>query len=788
MDSLTLPSVRRVLTRATWLAEGRSYLRTQQSALDQQKQLPGMTADVAPPIDDANRISIWEQLREVVDPTGYRPKQRDGLVWSRLTTVHGEEYVIIQNPQAATYLRLSVEDFFVFELMDGSLTIRDLVVAYMLKFQRFALARIARLAQELRANQFLVDPPYATFPQLRRRARRRSVGSFFDATFRLVFNREFPINGIDGVLEAAYRRGVWVLFTRPALLGMALIALTGVPLFIYYLFSQQYALLDEESVGQDVVGYYLAFLVIALAHELSHAFSVKASGRVVRRGGFAIFYGLPGLFVDTQDIWMEPRGPRIAASWAGPYSGLVLTGLVGLALTAAPQASWAPVLRLFGLAALINNVFQLMPLIPLDGYFILMDWLEIPQLRRRALMFVRHDLVSKLRRRQPFNREERIFAVFGVLAAAYTTYAVFLGSAFWWNHASSAIQSALRVPNLASLLGLVVLLLVLIPFGLGLARRVLSLAEDLMRAARRATGVARERWNRERVALIAQVPALANLGNEQAQALASHLREERLGPGAAVVRQGDRGDRFYLIADGQAEVIREGPDHSEVLGTLGPLDYFGERALLGNVPRAATVRATSKLRLLSLSTRDFKRSVAPYVGADAALRARLSERDELDHLPMFEQLGSREKDLLLSRLGTETYDAGQVIVHEGDAQDGFYCLRSGRVEVSRRDGLAEARRVDTMGVGDVFGEVALLFNTTRTATVTALEETQLWVLAKEDFHELLGHYFNLESALAEVARTRLPSTQVLLDLTPGQVDGSGARGAGARFQTGVKSG
>ena len=58
-----------------------------------------MTADLAPPIDDAHRVSIWEQLREVVDPTGYRPKQRDGLVWSRLTTVHGEEYVIIQNPE-----------------------------------------------------------------------------------------------------------------------------------------------------------------------------------------------------------------------------------------------------------------------------------------------------------------------------------------------------------------------------------------------------------------------------------------------------------------------------------------------------------------------------------------------------------------------------------------------------------------------------------------------------------------------------------------------------------------
>jgi hypothetical protein len=65
------------------------------------------------------------------------------------------------------------------------------------------------------------------------------------------------------------------------------------------------------------------------------------------------------------------------------------------------------------------------------------------------------------------------------------------------------------------------------------------------------------------------------------------------------VRQGDQGDRFYLIANNQAEVIREGPDHAEVLGMLGQLDYFGERALLGNVVRAATATHDLLARLTS---------------------------------------------------------------------------------------------------------------------------------------------------------------------------------------------
>src|SRR5262249_33349571 len=200
----------------------------------------------------------------------------------------------------------------------------------------------------------------------------------------------------------------------------------------------------------------------------------------------------------------------------------------------------------------------------------------------------------------------------------------------------------------------------------------------------RVGGLAQERWNRERVALILQVPALRGLGRDQALAVAGHLREEWVNAGAAVVRQGDVGDRFYLIADGQARVVHEGRDHDEVLATLGPLDYFGERALLANTPRAATVRAESRLRLFSLSGRDFRATLAPYVGADAALRARIDERAELERFTLFEQLGSREKDLLLTHMRTASYAPGEVIIAEGDPGGDFHCIRTGSVVLTRR--------------------------------------------------------------------------------------------------------
>jgi len=95
-------------------------------------------------VSEASRQSpspgpVWEQLREAADRTSYHPRLRDGLAWQELQTTQGEQYVILQNPQTATYLRLSIEDFAIFQLMDGSRNVQGLVVEYMLRFHRFAL-------------------------------------------------------------------------------------------------------------------------------------------------------------------------------------------------------------------------------------------------------------------------------------------------------------------------------------------------------------------------------------------------------------------------------------------------------------------------------------------------------------------------------------------------------------------------------------------------------------------------------------------------------------------------
>jgi MFS family permease len=92
--------------------------------------------------------------------------------------------------------------------------------------------------------------------------------------------------------------------------------------------------------------------------------------------------------------------------------------------------------------------------------------------------------------------------------------------------------------------------------------------------------------------------------------------------GSAVIREGDRGDRFYTIVEGTVDVDVGG----RTIATEGPGSCFGEIALLEDVPRTATVTATSDLRLLALDRDDFLRAVTGHEPSGEAARAFAEER------------------------------------------------------------------------------------------------------------------------------------------------------------------
>lgn len=411
---------------------------------------------------DEHRLGLWAWLREKLDVAQYRPEAAVGIVASSLTGREGQ-YYIIKNPETKAYHRLSERDHFLWELMDGSRTVKELVVAYFLEYGSFAFARVATLVSRLRDKGFLVDTPTYVYGQVRSQLLRRSPSYRLNRIWAGFMQTQFALKGLDPFLDKVYRWGGRLFFTRPAVVLYVIISLVGIVLFGRVFSSGDYSLVATAggSVALGLVTLVAAQFVSIMLHELAHALTVKHYGREVRSAGVMIYMGLPGFFVDTTDIWMERKRARLAVSWAGPFSGLVLAGLASAVITLWPDFALNSVLLRFGFLTYLLVFLNLNPLLQLDGYYLLMDWLEIPMLRNKSLAFIRHGLPAKFKgAQQPaeegsskpnwrdqlrsFSREERIFTVFGILSAIWTAFAAYYGLRFWQTRLAGTVGGLLE--------------------------------------------------------------------------------------------------------------------------------------------------------------------------------------------------------------------------------------------------------------------------------------------------------------------------------------------------------
>jgi hypothetical protein len=125
------------------------------------------------------------------------------------------------------------------------------------------------------------------------------------------------------------------------------------------------------------------------------------------------------------------------------------------------------------------------------------------------------------------------------------------------------------------------------------------------------------------LALLRAIDLFAPLPQPILESLAQATKTVRLAPGEEIFRQGDLGDRYYVVAEGEVEVVADG----RVVNVTGPGGYFGEIALLRDVPRTATVRANGEVELLALDREDFIAAVTGHAAsietADSVIATRL---------------------------------------------------------------------------------------------------------------------------------------------------------------------
>jgi CRP-like cAMP-binding protein/predicted MFS family arabinose efflux permease len=223
------------------------------------------------------------------------------------------------------------------------------------------------------------------------------------------------------------------------------------------------------------------------------------------------------------------------------------------------------------------------------------------------------------------------------------------------------------------------------------------------------------------VALLHRVSLFRGLDMASLEQLGANAHHVDVAIGDEPITQGDHGDRFYVIESGDAEVVINGHRVREV----GPGDDFGERALLRDTPRTATVRALSEMRLLAVEREAFLEALTGEAGIsvqEGDLLA-LPLVDLLDTLPAFDAIGDEGLRRLARGAQRKTLEPGTIVLDAGDQSDAVYVLLRGRVE------LHDGERVAAVFLpGDAFGELSVLHGTPCPGRVTVTEPTVVGVL------------------------------------------------------------
>ncbi|HEX2488015.1 MAG TPA: hypothetical protein VHR27_01355, partial [Blastocatellia bacterium] len=334
---------------------------------------------------------------------------------------------VINSPSVGRYLLLRTAEYRALRLLDANLTPAAVCDEYMRRHG--GTLRIPTLTKFLTRLDEAGILAGGRAEGLRPQGQRTPAQ--FYTRFRL-FNPDPLFTRLVGALGWVWTMPFFVVSLLLILMATLLAMMNGAEISHYGGY-----ILREHFITVLVAG-----LLVGVMHEFAHGLTCKAfGGRATEVGVLMIYYFLPALYCDVSGIHLIPqRGRRLWVIAAGVYWQLLAGTLALLAwMTLAPYTPLADLAFCFFLGSVMDVAFNGNPLIKLDGYYFLSQWLRLPNLMDRAREWWRGSL-----RLLVFNepnkaaarfsrREQAILAAFGLLSFVYTValrlfIVIFLGS------------------------------------------------------------------------------------------------------------------------------------------------------------------------------------------------------------------------------------------------------------------------------------------------------------------------------------------------------------------------
>jgi CRP-like cAMP-binding protein len=211
----------------------------------------------------------------------------------------------------------------------------------------------------------------------------------------------------------------------------------------------------------------------------------------------------------------------------------------------------------------------------------------------------------------------------------------------------------------------------------------------------------------KKIAFLKSVQLFVKLDDSTLGQIADVMKLVDYEPNERIIKQGEVGDHFYIIQSGTV-VVTQG---NKELTRLSAGSYFGELALISNEPRKATVTSVTALQCYTID----KLTFTSVLGSLKEAETQSTGISILRKVKLLETLPEKHLMTMSKYLQTIEYSDGENIVRQGDEGDQFYMIASGAVSVFVNH--AEVARLNT---GSYFGEMSLMNDERRNATVTAL--------------------------------------------------------------------
>ena len=230
------------------------------------------------------------------------------------------------------------------------------------------------------------------------------------------------------------------------------------------------------------------------------------------------------------------------------------------------------------------------------------------------------------------------------------------------------------------------------------------------------------------------------LSNTCLDEAAKRIETVVLPKGTEIIRQNSPADYLYFVKEGEVEITkRTRHGQNARITSLKSGETFGEMALLTCSPRNNNVTALTEVTLLRLRRTDFDAVIMMDSTMKSIIENQICEYksyNEIKTLQPLALIAPEKMMVLMDKFAHKTFPKGETIIKEGEAGDFYYIIKEGKASVIRGDDT-----IDTISTGDGFGEEAIIRDHKRNATITALTDTTVLALNKNDFNSLLKKSF-----------------------------------------------